>query len=59
MRLEDRDCDMRASMASTNDTKKLSSAKQEKAIMHDFEMHVKGGSLVNVAISVVIHLYFS
>ncbi|KAK6738453.1 hypothetical protein RB195_020514 [Necator americanus] len=41
MRLEDRDCDMRASMASTNDTKKLSSAKQEKAIMHDFEMHVK------------------
>ncbi|WKX96377.1 hypothetical protein Q1695_012656 [Nippostrongylus brasiliensis] len=41
MRLEDKECDLRASMTST-DTKKLSVSKQEKAIMHEFEVHVKG-----------------
>uniref|UniRef100_A0A7I5E827 Rho-GAP domain-containing protein n=2 Tax=Trichostrongylidae TaxID=6315 RepID=A0A7I5E827_HAECO len=40
MRLEDKDCEMRASMSST-DAKKLSVSKQEKAIMHEFEVHVK------------------
>ncbi|VDL84158.1 unnamed protein product [Nippostrongylus brasiliensis] len=42
MRLEDKECDLRASMTST-DTKKLSVSKQEKAIMHEFEVHVKDG----------------
>ncbi|KAK5983475.1 Rho-GAP domain-containing protein [Trichostrongylus colubriformis] len=40
MRLEDKECELRASMTST-DAKKFSISKHEKAIMHEFEVHVK------------------
>ncbi|VDO18892.1 unnamed protein product [Heligmosomoides polygyrus] len=49
MRLEEKESDLRASMTST-DAKKLSVSKQEKAIMHEFEAHVKG-ELVGFAFS--------
>ncbi|KAE9416979.1 hypothetical protein Angca_003590 [Angiostrongylus cantonensis] len=42
MRLDDKECDLRASMMSTHtDNRKVSYSKQEKATVHDFESHVK------------------